>query len=561
MTTRREFVQRSAAAVLASSLRIPVAAPLAQRPAGFLDLIRPPDAVTAHAASGVQQLRPAPGGSGRWDGAGIAVQLSPVPGAMRAELSAPTVGVSRLALRWNDRLDATRLLLGDAWERGYGDFEWRGFVPDRVMPWYVLAWDGRRADGYGVRTGANAFCWWQVDPGGITLWADVRSGGAPVQLGGRTLAVCDVVCRPGQDGESAFAAQHAFCHQMCAAPRLPAQPVYGHNDWYYAYGNNNADTVRADAGRIVELSPTGANRPFVVIDDGWQPGRGASKDGAGSWDRGNEKFPDIPALVADVERAGARPGVWIRPLQAPASAPDSWRLPRERGVLDPTVAASREKIAADIARLHDWGFDLIKHDYSTWDLFGRWGSQMGSALTNDGWTFAEGPGRTTAEVINELYATIRQAAGGSLIIGCNTVSHLSAGQFEMCRIGDDTSGTEWERVRRMGVNALAFRGAQQGAFYAADADCVGVTTHIPWELNRRWLDLVSRSGTPLFVSLAPDALGAARKQDLRVALALAATPQPLGEPLDWQRTTWTTRWRSVGGEHSYDWGYAADSAP
>ena len=121
---------------------------------------------------------------------------------------------------------------------------------------------------------------------------------APLELGPRALAVCDVVCRAGHDGESAFAAIHAFCKQMCAAPRVPAAPVYGSNDWYYAYGHNSAAT---GAGRRAITSsnsrPPDANRPFVVIDDGWQPGRGASRDGAGKWDHANEKFPDLPALA------------------------------------------------------------------------------------------------------------------------------------------------------------------------------------------------------------------------------------------------------------------------
>jgi alpha-galactosidase len=99
-----------------------------------------------------------------------------------------------------------------------------------------------------------------------------------------------------------------------------------------------------------------------------------------------------------------------------------------------------EKVTNDISRIRDWGYELIKHDYSTFDIFGRWGFQMGTALTRDGWTFAAGSARTTAEVINDLYRTIRLAAGDSLVIGCNTVSHLSAGVFEICRIGDDTSG-------------------------------------------------------------------------------------------------------------------------
>jgi alpha-galactosidase len=105
----------------------------------------------------------------------------------------------------------------------------------------------------------------------------------------------------------------------------------------------------------------------------------------------------------------------------------------------------------------------------------------------------------------------------------------------------------------MGVNTLAFRGAQHGAFYVADADCVGVTNAVPWSLTRQWLDLLARSGTMLFVSLAPDALGDEQRRDLRAALALAASPQPLAEPLDWQRAMYPSRWRLMNRERTYDW--------
>jgi alpha-galactosidase len=334
---------------------------------------------------------------------------------------------------------------------------------------------------------------------------------------------------------------------------MPAFPIYGSNDWYSTYGDNSAETVRRDAGHTVELAPAGGNRPFVVIDDGWQPGGGHDKPGLGLWDRGNEKFPDLPGLAAELRRMGARPGIWIRPLQAAPDTPDSWRLSRERESLDPTVPDALHKVAADVARLRAWGFELVKHDYSTFDVFGRWGFQMGAELTKDGWRFAEGPRRTTAEVLDGLYRTIRDAAGDGLLIGCNTVSHLSAGRFEICRVGDDTSGTEWARTRKMGVNSLAFRAAQHGAFYVADPDCVGVTAAVPWALNRQWLDLVARSGTMLSVSLAPDALGAGQRRDLKAALALAARPQPLAEPLDWEHAVYPTRWRTAGGERAFDW--------
>ncbi|HSQ31820.1 MAG TPA: hypothetical protein VLN49_18305 [Gemmatimonadaceae bacterium] len=556
MTTRREFVEQAALSAIGLSTwspRVPLLGreSMESPPRGFLDLLRGPDRVTVR-ANGDRAL--SRGAAERWtNGDGIVVTTTPRAGALRVTLTSPAVAVSRLHLRWLGRMTDARLILGDAWERAYGDLEWRGWVPDRIMPWYFATHDGALTHAYGVRTQPRAFCFWQIDQHGISLWADVRSGSTGITLGERALDVCDVVCRPGRAGESAFAAIHAFCRAMCPNPRLPREPVFGSNDWYWAYGKNSADTVRADAQHIVELSPAGGNRPFAAIDDGWQPERDKDKADVGLWNRGNEKFPDMPKLAADVRTAGARPGIWIRPLLATAGTPDAWRLPRDRRFLDPSVAEARRKVTEDIARLREWGFELIKHDYTTFDIFGRWGFQMGASLTRDGWTFAAGSDRTTAEVIDELYRDIRAAAGESLVIGCNTVSHLSAGHFEICRIGDDTSGTEWPRTRKMGVNSLAFRGAQHGAFYVADADCVGVTNAVPWALERQWLDLLARSGTMLFVSLAPDALGAPQRKDLRDALAIAATRQPLGEPLDWQRSVYPERWRLMGGERTFDW--------
>jgi len=559
MTSRREFLERTAFSAMGLSVPLGSHAPFGATqsddmpaPRGFVDLNRPPDSVIVQSTAGDRTLHLSRGG-GRWTSDPIVVTTEPWNGGLHVALSAPTVSVKRVHLRWRARLASTRLILGDAWERGYGDLEWRAWVPDRVMPWYFATLDGSRTHAYGVRTGARAFCFWQADPQGISLWADVRSGSAGVELGQRVLDVCEVVCRSGHRSESAFTAIHAFCRQMCTNPRLPAQPVYGSNDWYWVYGKNRAETVRVDAQHIVELSPSGENRPFAVIDDGWQPVRGKDNNGVGTWDRGNEKFPDMPGLASEIRRIGARPGIWIRPLQASTDSPDAWRLPRDRGFLDPTVPEVRQKVADDMARLRQWGFDLIKHDYTTYDIFGRWGFQMGSALTRDGWTFASGSAHTTAEVINELYRTIRTGAGDSLVIGCNTVSHLSAGHVEICRVGDDTSGAEWSRTRKMGVNTLAFRGPQHGAFYVADADCVGVTNAVPWNYNRQWLDLLARSGTMLFVSLAPDALGKEQRRDLKQALALAARPHPLAEPIDWQHTVYPTRWRLMGSERTYDW--------
>lgn len=548
--SRRDFLRTAVAGFAAwpaVAWRDPSCA-VSQSRSGFVDIHRPPDSASVETPERVRALERT---GDEWTADDVRVTFSSVDGALRVQLSAPATRITRVHLRWRGDTRASQSFLGDAWERAYGDLEWRGSVPDRAMPWYCAAFDGQAAHAYGVRTAPRAFCSWQIDPDGIDLVADVRSGGSPLALGERTLSVCDIVCREGRQGESAFAAVHAFCRVMCRDPRPVPRPIYGSNDWYWAYGHNSRETVAADAQRIAELAAD-ANRPFAVIDDGWQPEHD-DRTLAGSWDRGNSKFGDMAGTAAAIVRAGATPGIWIRPLQAPSGTPDSWRLSRDRAFLDPTVPDAARKVAEDIRRLTAWGFTLIKHDYTTYDLFGRWGSQMGTALTKDGWTFAAGASRTTAEVILDLYRTIREAAGEAVVLGCNTVSHLSAGVFDGCRIGDDTSGREWTRTRKMGVNTLAFRGVQHDAFYAADADCVGVTTAIPWALNRQWLDLVSRSGTPLFVSMAPDAIGPEQSRDLRAALARAASPQPLGEPLDWQRTVWPEQWRLNGAEVRYNW--------
>jgi len=561
--TRRQFICQATAVAAAALLTHADAAPKLAGKAGkaasmnsFLDLHRPPDIVRVFTETGDQTLSRAPGG--RWTGTDIEVATVAQADRLAVTLAAPKSAVKRLHLRWHGRMDACRLVLGDTWERAYGDLAWQSLVPEHVLPWYFAAWDGACTHGYGVLTGPRAFCFWQADSEGISLWADVRSGGVGVRLGPRVLDVCAVVARPGQPGETSFAALHAFCRQMCPQPRLLPHSIYGHNDWNYAYGNNSAASTREVTHRVVSLAPAGPNRPYIVIDDGWEP---AGPGKAGPWDGSNAKFPDMAALAKEVKQAGARPGLWIRPTTAWDAVPANWRLSRNHGALDPTVPEVAHQIESDMARLQGWGYELIKHDFTSSDLMGRWGNQMGASLTDDKWTFAEGRGRTTAEVVLALYRTIRAGAGDAAVLGCNTFSHLSAGIFEAQRIGDDTSGRSWDRTRKMGVNCLAFRSAQDGAFYATDPDIAAVTHDVPWEMTRQWLDLVSRSGAVLFVALQTDAVGGEQEDALRAAFARAAQRQPAGEPLDWLTTSCPERWRLGGQEARFHWQTSQGASP
>jgi alpha-galactosidase len=543
--------------LLATSAALPAIA--AGQPAppvtGYVDIQRPPDQVTAHLG---KETTPLTREGRRWTAGGIALEANPQGSELPVTIEAPQTPLERIHLRWHVRVPERWRILNDQWERSYGDLEWRGMVGDRILPWYFLAFDGRATHGYGVSTGASCFAFWQVDPAGISLWLDVRNGGGPVSLGQRRLDAAVIRTRRGAPDESAFESARRFCRALCAKPRLPAQPCYGTNNWYYAYGQNcSAEAILQDSTLAAGLAPAGPNRPFVVIDDGWQ-----ITNGAGPWEQGNARFPDMARLAADMKQRGVRPGIWLRPLYTTAAIPAGARLARRQNsphaTLDPTVPDMLELVRQDIRRIISWGFELVKHDYSSFDLLGRWGFAMAGELTDPGWHFAD-RSRTTAEVTLSLYRAIREAAGDVPLIGCNTFGHLAAGWFELQRTGDDTSGRDFNRTRRMGVNTLAFRAPQHGTFFSLDADCAPITPQVPWELASRWLDLVARSGTALFVSPDPKVLNPETKAAIQRAFAAAARPQPLAEPVDWMDTTTPGRWRIHGSTVDYEW-YGADGA-
>lgn len=477
-------------------------------------------------------------------------------GALGVVVSSPAEPVMQVALRWAMPLAPSSRVLGDHWERSYGDMEWRGIVPERVLPWYALAHSPEGTIGVGVETGAASMASWRVDEAGVTLLLDLRSGGVGVRLGQRELTAATVHSLTSEPGESAYAFARRFCRQLCPSHRTPALPVYGSNDWYHRYGAISHATVLEDAAVIRDLATDATNPPYHVLDCGWFPAGGV--DG-GPYSHGNHDFPDMPGLAGAVRGLGVRPGIWIRPLYTTEAVPAAWRVPEghpqaraPHAMLDPSVPEVLELVRRDVARLAAWGYELVKFDFTTYDILGRWGFEMAAGVTAPGWAFAD-RSRTTAEVIRGLYEAIRAAAGSACVIGCNTIGHLGAGLFEVQRTGDDTSGRFWERTRRMGPNALAFRMPQHGTFFSCDADCVGLTAQVPWEWNRMWLELVAHSATPLFVSVDASTLNVESRAAVREALALAAAPRAPGEPLDWLETTCPRRWRFAEGDRTFDW--------
>lgn len=490
-----------------------------------------------------------PGGM-RWGGGGVEVEVANEDGAQKVVIHAPKVMLQRVHLRWKMRTPEGTRVLSDAWERSYGDLAWLPLQAERVLPWYCMVAGRDETLGFGVRTDAAAFAFWQVDSEGISLWLDTRNGGNGVSLGHRALIAATIVTVRAPKSISTFEATRALCRRMVATPMVAIRggnsmhTVIGSNDWYYAYGQNKPANLLRDAELMQELAPKG-HRPFTVIDDGYQDPK---------------KFPDMAGLASAINKIGPVPGLWIRPIRPPKDVNEKLLLPKDRWGIrtdrfathayDPTIVEANKAVLDVVREATGWGFKLLKHDFTTYELLGQWGNEMGASPTKGNWHFSDRT-RTNAEILATFYRDLRAASGPDVVLqGCNTVGHLSVGLFDTSRIGDDVSGKDWERTRKMGVNTLAFRLPQHGEFFCVDADCIPLTKEVEWNCTRRWLQLVASTGSTLIVSADSSLVGGEQKAAIREAFALAVSSNAKSTPLDWMDSRTPARW---SGESSYQW--------
>ncbi len=457
--------------------------------------------------------------------------------------------VKFIELEWNFASNENIFVLGDAWERSYADLEFKKLANNnRYMPWYFIATDKESCFCFGVKTQPNAFVSFRYTSEGIKALVDCRNGGCGVELNGRNLHLATFFYKK-YDSSDVYTCLCDYCKTLCDNPVLPKEKVYGGNNWYYAYGKSSYDEIISDARLQVELAKGIDNKPFQVIDDCWQ-----INSCEGPWIP-NEKFGDMKKLAKEIKKIGARPGIWVRLLHNRDTAiTEDMRILRgsKRQYLDPTHPAVKEYIKSDIERIKAWGYELIKHDFTTFDLFGGWGKELDPTITDVGcWSFYD-KSKRNAEIVLDLYRLNRDTAQDIYIIGCNTVSHLCAGLVEINRTGNDTSGREWEPTKKNGVNTLAFRLAQNEAFYMCDADCVGILdNNIPWDKNGQWLHLLARSNTPLFVSCNNN-ISDEQKSDLAKAYNVFQHNHAI-KPVDIFENKTPSQWEIDGQRVEYTW--------
>ena len=95
-------------------------------------------------------------------------------------LSAPTSHPKIVKLRWNAKIDREVRILGDAWERSYGDLGFTGLTTEKAHPWYFIMKHRDGTDCVGVAVRPAALISWVVDCEGVTV--EAIPGGFAVEL-------------------------------------------------------------------------------------------------------------------------------------------------------------------------------------------------------------------------------------------------------------------------------------------------------------------------------------------------------------------------------------------
>jgi len=115
---------------------------LRYRDTAFLEIVREPDFITAFL--GLNEPLPLTRTGARWETSGIRVRTEVGRHDLPIYIAAPGQRPTHIHLRWSIAVPANLLVLGDHWERSYGDLHWSCVVPERVMPWYFMASNGNR---------------------------------------------------------------------------------------------------------------------------------------------------------------------------------------------------------------------------------------------------------------------------------------------------------------------------------------------------------------------------------------------------------------------------------
>ena len=127
---------------------------------------------------------------------------------------------------------------------------------------------------------------------------------------------------------------------------LALTPPLGWNSWNVWGGSVDDAKVRAAADAMVSSGLAAHGYQFVNIDDGWE-----GKRDAGGVLQPNEKFPDMKALADYVHGKGLKIGIYSSPGPRTCQG----------------LPGSYQHEEIDARTWAGWGFDLLKHDWCSYE--------------------------------------------------------------------------------------------------------------------------------------------------------------------------------------------------
>lgn len=476
--------------------------------------------------------------------------------------------VKYLKLRFRGDMKFVDKVYGDTWERSGGNcyIEWRSVMSSRIMPWFCYAMGEGRTVCYGVKTGADCFASWMIDVHGVTLLLNLTNGSGGTDLT-EPLAACEVVQLIGDVGEDPYNVAKRFSAMLCDAPVLPKEPIFGVNNWYWAYGKISHESVMNETDYLMKMCKGSKNRPYMIIDDGWQLNRtyGTGAYIGGPW-IANERFGDMKKTADAIHAKGAKAGIWFRPLLTLGDVPEEAKLEKFNAggfILDPSHPYTLKRVEKDAATIRSWGYDLIKHDFSTIDYFNAAPLTAENSNANL-YKRAKAPfdkTKTNATIIKNFYKAIQKGAGEADVIGCNAIGHLLAGIHSTYRTGNDTSGRSFEWTRRYGVNSI-MRLPLNDTFYRADPDCAAFTERVDIDLNLDYLELCALTGMTTLASVTPDILSEKQMERINKIYLLADADTERYGIKNYEKTANPNVFVSNDGkkEREYNWESAYDGA-
>ena len=165
---RRRFIQLSG--LSAASFLFVHINPLTGKPA---KMIRYPDAIAVRCNGQWITLQ---GTAESWKLNEVEVTLKLNADFLSLYISAPGRELEFIQCHWKQNNSASSKVLGDDWERSYGNLAWDAPDMSKRAPWYVLISEGEQTQAFGVKTGSSTICYWQVSIESLDLVMDCNSG-------------------------------------------------------------------------------------------------------------------------------------------------------------------------------------------------------------------------------------------------------------------------------------------------------------------------------------------------------------------------------------------------